>query len=92
MRPVNSWHVDTQYVQGAEAACNKPLCCRKYADSPAVANRSASSWGDYNCDSPPKLGQNLLTYIPTVATPSFAILTGDVPVCTSASRGVSISL
>ncbi|KAG0098132.1 hypothetical protein BGZ93_001055 [Podila epicladia] len=76
---LSDWHVDTQYVQGSEAACNKPLCCRKYADSPAVANRSASSWGDYNCDSPPKLGQSLLTYIPTVANPSFAILTGDVP-------------
>ncbi|KAF9352130.1 hypothetical protein BGX26_010004, partial [Mortierella sp. AD094] len=76
---LSDWHVDEQYVAGSEAACNKPTCCRKYADSPATANRSASSWGDYNCDSPVKLGKNLLSYLPTVAKPSFAILTGDVP-------------
>ncbi|KAF9317855.1 hypothetical protein BG003_000251 [Podila horticola] len=76
---LSDWHVDTQYAQGSEADCKKPLCCRKYADSPAVANRSASSWGDYNCDPPPKLGKDMLNYIPKVAKPSFAIFTGDVP-------------
>ncbi|KAG0380984.1 hypothetical protein BGX24_001693 [Mortierella sp. AD032] len=76
---LSDWHVDEQYVAGSEAACNRPLCCRKYSDSPATANRSASSWGDYNCDSPVKLGQSLLKYVPTIAQPSFAILTGDVP-------------
>ncbi|KAG0213343.1 hypothetical protein BGX28_004681 [Mortierella sp. GBA30] len=76
---LSDWHVDSQYVPGSEGACNKPLCCRKYSDSPSTPTRAASSWGDYNCDSPVKLGQDLLKYIPTVAKPSFAILTGDVP-------------
>ncbi|KAF9438133.1 hypothetical protein BGZ76_009588 [Entomortierella beljakovae] len=76
---LSDWHVDEQYVAGAEAACNRPTCCRKYADSPATPTRAAASWGDYGCDSPVKLGQNLLSFIPTIAKPSFAILTGDVP-------------
>ncbi|KAG9072015.1 hypothetical protein KI688_006237 [Linnemannia hyalina] len=78
---LSDWHVDEQYTPNSEAQCNRPLCCRKYPDSPASGsnNRSASSWGDYNCDSPVKLGQDLLKYVPTVAKPAFAILTGDVP-------------
>ncbi|KAF9993685.1 hypothetical protein BGZ80_001433 [Entomortierella chlamydospora] len=76
---LSDWHVDEKYVAGSEAACGYPTCCRQYSDSSTTVNRSASSWGDYNCDTPVKLGQNLLSYIPTVAKPSFAILTGDVP-------------
>ncbi|KAF9934771.1 hypothetical protein FBU30_000065 [Linnemannia zychae] len=76
---LSDWHVDEQYTPGSEAQCNRPLCCRKYSDSPISPNRTASSWGDYNCDSPVKLGQDLLKYVPTIAKPSFAILTGDVP-------------
>ncbi|KAG0344058.1 hypothetical protein BGZ54_005979, partial [Gamsiella multidivaricata] len=73
------WHVDNEYVPGAEGDCNRPLCCRKYADSPATPKRAASTWGDYKCDSPVKLGQDLLKYVPKVANVSFTILTGDVP-------------
>ncbi|KAG0067493.1 hypothetical protein BGZ89_006009 [Linnemannia elongata] len=76
---ISDWHVDDQYVVGSNAACNKPLCCRKYADSPLVPGRAASSWGDYNCDAPVKLGQDMLKFVPTVANPSFSILTGDIP-------------
>ena len=79
LRESNSWHVDDKYVAGSEANCGKPLCCRKYADSPLTPTRAAASWGDYNCDSPVKLGQDLLKYVPQVANVSFTILTGDVP-------------
>ena len=75
----NSWHVDDKYEPGAEADCNRPLCCRKYADSPLTPKRKASSWGDYKCDSPVKLGVDLLKFVPKVANVSFSILTGDVP-------------
>ncbi|KAI7820917.1 Metallo-dependent phosphatase-like protein [Gamsiella multidivaricata] len=76
---LSDWHVDNEYVPGAEGDCNRPLCCRKYADSPATPKRAASTWGDYKCDSPVKLGQDLLKYVPKVANVSFTILTGDVP-------------
>jgi sphingomyelin phosphodiesterase len=55
------------------------LCCRKYADSPLTPKRAAATWGDYKCDSPIKLGQDLLKHVPKVANPNFTILTGDIP-------------
>ncbi|KAF9116534.1 hypothetical protein BGX27_001828 [Mortierella sp. AM989] len=76
---LSDWHVDEHYEAGAEAGCDKPTCCRKYADSPLTPTRSASSWGDYNCDTPVKLTQNLLSQASKVANVSFAIMTGDVP-------------
>ncbi|KAI1321164.1 hypothetical protein EDD11_007730 [Mortierella claussenii] len=76
---LSDWHVDNEYVVGAEGDCNRPLCCRKYVDSPLTPKRSASSWGDYKCDSPVKLGQDLLKFVPKVANIQFSILTGDVP-------------
>ncbi|GJJ79057.1 sphingomyelin phosphodiesterase [Entomortierella parvispora] len=76
---LSDWHVDAQYTPGSEANCDYPLCCRNYAGQTTPVNRSAASWGDYNCDAPVKLGQNMLQYLPTVATPAFSILTGDVP-------------
>ncbi|KAF9578238.1 hypothetical protein BGW38_006074, partial [Lunasporangiospora selenospora] len=76
---VSDWHVDEHYVAGSEAACTKPLCCRKYADSPATPTRAASTWGDYNCDPPLKLGLDMMKHVPTVANVNFTIMTGDVP-------------
>ncbi|KAG0362703.1 Metallo-dependent phosphatase-like protein [Gamsiella multidivaricata] len=76
---LSDWHVDDQYTPGSEGACNKPLCCRKYADSPVTPTLAASTWGEYNCDSPVKLGEDLLEFVPSVAKPKFAIMTGDVP-------------
>ncbi|KAF9584348.1 hypothetical protein BGW38_006781 [Lunasporangiospora selenospora] len=76
---LSDWHVDDLYVPGAEAECNRPTCCRKYSDSPVKPTRAASSWGDYKCDTPIKLGKHLLDHVPKVANASFAILTGDIP-------------
>ncbi|KAG9067925.1 hypothetical protein KI688_011516 [Linnemannia hyalina] len=76
---LSDWHVDAGYIPGSEAECDQPLCCRKHSNSPAVPKRKASTWGDYHCDVPIKLGQNMMTYVPTVANVSFGILTGDVP-------------
>ncbi|KAG0052698.1 hypothetical protein BGZ83_002217 [Gryganskiella cystojenkinii] len=76
---LSDWHVDDKYVTGSEGACNKPLCCRKFDDSPLTPTRAATSWGDYNCDSPIKLGQDMLKFVPKVANVNFTILTGDIP-------------
>ncbi|KAF9550906.1 hypothetical protein EC957_011453 [Mortierella hygrophila] len=65
-----------QYTTGSEALCNKAICCRKYANSPATVARAAPSWGDYDCDAPPKLATNMLEYVPSVANISFGIMTG----------------
>ncbi|KAF9926168.1 hypothetical protein BGZ65_007390, partial [Modicella reniformis] len=74
---LSDWHVDELYAPGSEAVCGKPTCCRKFTDSPTTPQRAASSWGDYGCDTPVKLTQDLLKYIPKVANVSFAVMTGD---------------
>ncbi|KAF9362054.1 Sphingomyelin phosphodiesterase [Mortierella sp. NVP85] len=76
---LSDWHVDELYTPGSEGDCGRPTCCRKYSDSPATPKRAAASWGDYGCDTPVKLTQDLLKYIPTVAKINFSIMTGDVP-------------
>ncbi|KAF9427909.1 hypothetical protein BGZ94_003882 [Podila epigama] len=76
---LSDWHVDNEYVPGSEGDCNRPLCCRKYSDSPLKPKRPASTWGDYKCDAPIKLGVDMLKYVPKVANVSFSILTGDIP-------------
>ncbi|KAF9425307.1 hypothetical protein BGZ94_007661 [Podila epigama] len=76
---LSDWHVDADYVPGSEADCTKPLCCRKYSNSPLKPKRPAPTWGDYNCDAPKKLGIDMLKYASTVANVSFSILTGDIP-------------
>ncbi|KAI8354462.1 Metallo-dependent phosphatase-like protein [Mortierella sp. GBAus27b] len=76
---LSDWHVDNQYVPGAEGDCNRPLCCRKYDDSPLTPKRAASTWGDFKCDSPIKLTQDLLKSVSKVANVSFSIMTGDIP-------------
>ncbi|KAG0251639.1 hypothetical protein BG011_007469 [Mortierella polycephala] len=76
---LSDWHTDDLYVGGSEADCDKPTCCRKYVDSPLTPTRRASTWGDYKCDTPQKLTDDLLKFVPKVANVSFAIMTGDVP-------------
>ncbi|KAG9067924.1 hypothetical protein KI688_011515 [Linnemannia hyalina] len=50
-----------------------------YTNSPATVTYAAPSWGDYNCDAPPKLATSMLDYVPSVANISFGIMTGDIP-------------
>lgn len=76
---LHSWHVDHEYSAGAEAQCDRPQCCRKYPGASAAPIRAASSWGDYNCDTPAKLAADMLTFIPKVSKAKFTIMTGDVP-------------
>ncbi|KAG0242308.1 hypothetical protein BGW41_004522 [Actinomortierella wolfii] len=78
---LSDWHVDPQYEPGTEGDCGLPLCCRKYSFMPGGAiKRPASTWGDYGCDAPVKLGQDLLANgVYKVSNPAFSILTGDVP-------------
>ncbi|KAG0024444.1 hypothetical protein BGZ81_007716 [Podila clonocystis] len=76
---LSDWHVDHEYSAGAEAQCDRPQCCRKYPGASETPIRAASSWGDYNCDTPSKLAADMLTFIPKVSKASFTILTGDLP-------------
>ncbi|KAF9277418.1 hypothetical protein BGZ88_001177, partial [Linnemannia elongata] len=79
---LSDWHVDELYEPGAEAACDKPICCRTFptTNTTAPIRRKAATWGDYRCDTPIKLTQDLMKFIrKEIPNIDFAILTGDVP-------------
>ncbi|KAF5314518.1 hypothetical protein D9611_007116 [Ephemerocybe angulata] len=70
-------HIDREYTVGADAACTKPVCCRKYADQAGKPVQTpAKPNGMRNCDTPPSLTQNLLNSIG--ANNKFSIFTGDI--------------
>ncbi|KZV71062.1 sphingomyelin phosphodiesterase [Peniophora sp. CONT] len=72
-------HIDTQYVVGSDASCNKPICCRDFADSAATPVEPAGPFGASTCDSPETLANSMLSAVKTLgANAHFAIFTGDV--------------
>lgn len=70
-------HVDPLYTPGLTSDCGEPLCCRPPNDKKAPF---AGKWGDYNCDSPPVLFENMLQWIAkNLPNISYALFTGDMP-------------
>ncbi|KAF8195288.1 sphingomyelin phosphodiesterase [Mycena galopus ATCC 62051] len=70
-------HIDRFYTVGAEANCTEPICCRDFADSPAVPTEPALPNGNSHCDSPVSLADSLLEEVERL-NPVFSIFTGDV--------------
>ncbi|KAJ7679351.1 sphingomyelin phosphodiesterase [Mycena polygramma] len=70
-------HIDRQYTPGSEANCTKPICCRDFADSPAVPTLPAGPNGNSHCDSPVPLADSMLAAVESLK-PIFSIFTGDV--------------
>ncbi|KAI0225868.1 hypothetical protein L0F63_006549 [Massospora cicadina] len=79
-------HYDRDYLEGAEADCNKPICCQKDSNSdegnPYSVRKPAHFWGDYRCDINKPLLLSLLEGAHKEHISSnldMAIFTGDVP-------------
>ncbi|KAJ7716969.1 Metallo-dependent phosphatase-like protein [Mycena maculata] len=70
-------HIDRMYTVGSEANCTKPICCRDFADSPAIPTEPAGPNGNSHCDSPVSLADSMLEEIESL-NPVFSIFTGDV--------------
>ncbi|KAF7374111.1 Saposin B-type domain-containing protein [Mycena sanguinolenta] len=70
-------HIDRMYTIGSEANCTKPICCRDFADSPAIPTEPALPNGNSHCDSPISLADSLLEEVERL-NPQFSIFTGDV--------------
>ncbi|XP_069157313.1 sphingomyelin phosphodiesterase isoform X2 [Procambarus clarkii] len=73
-------HFDPDYLVGANAVCDAPMCCN--ADSGPIKSPkdAAGKWGDYrNCDSPRWLLQHMLHHIienhPDI---DYVLCTGDL--------------
>jgi hypothetical protein len=73
-------HIDEDYLPGSNSACGLPVCCNP-SDGPATSlNNSAGPWGDYECDTPTWLAQDMLDNIARMdPLPDFLIYTGDDP-------------
>lgn len=74
-------HYDPDYLEGANAKCKDPLCCRASSGHPQNPNDAAGKWGDYrNCDTPKRTLENLLEHIvKTHPDIDYIYWTGDIP-------------
>lgn len=57
-------HFDPYYLEGSNADCNEPLCCR-LTNGPAINKETAAGrWGDYRkCDTPQRTIDHMLQHI-----------------------------
>jgi sphingomyelin phosphodiesterase len=57
-------HYDPHYLEGSNAECGEPLCCRATDGAPAQPSGAAGKWGDYRkCDTPKRTIENLYEHI-----------------------------
>ncbi|KAJ9085652.1 hypothetical protein DSO57_1011801 [Entomophthora muscae] len=70
-------HFDTSYQVGAEADCNKPICCQK--DSASAIKSPAREWGEYKCDANQKMLASLLKNAANRHNYEMLLFTGDIP-------------
>ncbi|XP_073847882.1 sphingomyelin phosphodiesterase isoform X1 [Musca autumnalis] len=78
---ISDTHYDPHYVEGSNADCNEPLCCRLSSGRPANPNAAAGKWGDYRkCDTPKRTVDNMLSHIAeTHSDIDYILWTGDLP-------------
>ncbi|XP_050717172.1 sphingomyelin phosphodiesterase-like isoform X1 [Eriocheir sinensis] len=74
-------HFDPEYMEGSNADCNEPLCCRATSGPVKSPDRRAGLWGDYRkCDTPSRtihsMLQNIAYLHPDI---NYIIWTGDLP-------------
>jgi len=74
-------HIDFDYMEGSNAVCNEPMCCRSVNGKAGPNGTAAPKWGfPENCDASPMLVDNLLSYInKNHQDIDFIYWTGDVP-------------
>jgi len=71
-------HVDMNYTIGLASDCGEPICCRP-PNPVGKPGHSAQKWGDYNCDTPAIVYENMLEFIANNIKLDYSIFTGDVP-------------
>ncbi|KAJ9085646.1 hypothetical protein DSO57_1011795 [Entomophthora muscae] len=70
-------HFDVDYQVGAEADCNKPICCQK--ESSSSIKSPAREWGEYKCDANQKMLASLLKNAANRHNYEMLLFTGDIP-------------
>ncbi|KAJ8912496.1 hypothetical protein NQ315_004003, partial [Exocentrus adspersus] len=74
-------HYDPYYMEGGNADCAEPLCCRLTNGPATTKDKAAGKWGDYRkCDTPKITVDNMLQHIQeTHPDIDYIIWTGDLP-------------
>ncbi|KAK2727956.1 sphingomyelin phosphodiesterase-like [Artemia franciscana] len=74
-------HLDPYYVEGTNAACNEPLCCRITSGYSKSVVDGAGYWGDYRkCDMPRRTLESMFQHIATQHPDlDYIVWTGDIP-------------
>ncbi|XP_031624227.1 sphingomyelin phosphodiesterase-like [Contarinia nasturtii] len=76
---ISDTHMDPLYLEGSNAACNEPLCCRETDGQANSTYSAAGKWGDYRCDLPTRTIEHFLNHImETHKDIDYVIWTGDV--------------
>ena len=73
-------HLDYEYVEGANAECGNPVCCRLEDGIPTNPDHAAGKFGHPNCDAPPIVAESALEFIgswPEEDQPDLLLWTGD---------------
>lgn len=90
-------HIDLRYEEGAEADCDRYMCCVPESintNSPNAVVEKAQKLGTYHCDTPQILLEKSLAHVSTIASEvpfDFGVFTGDM-VSHDTDRFLSLSL
>ncbi|KAK9736131.1 Calcineurin-like phosphoesterase [Popillia japonica] len=78
---ISDTHFDPYYLEGSNADCAEPLCCRLTNGAPISKEQAAGKWGDYRkCDTPKITVDNMLKHIQdTHPDIDYILWTGDLP-------------
>ncbi|KZS07062.1 Uncharacterized protein APZ42_029601 [Daphnia magna] len=73
-------HWDPEYMEGSNANCGKPLCCRASSGLVATTEDEAGYWGDYRkCDMPWRTLENAVKHMSKHHSDvAYIIWTGDL--------------
>ncbi|KAJ9086442.1 hypothetical protein DSO57_1004166 [Entomophthora muscae] len=75
-------HYDRFYEEGAEANCNKPICCQRDSNSDIkdkTIKQPASKWGEYTCDANKLMLTSMLRKARSLYNYDMVFFTGDLP-------------
>ncbi|KAG1683692.1 Sphingomyelin phosphodiesterase [Nymphon striatum] len=73
-------HFDPYYVEGSNAECGEPLCCREGNRDTVPLAKQAGRWGDYRgCDTPRRTLESMLDFINQTLEFDYILWTGDLP-------------
>lgn len=78
---ITDMHLDPVYMEGTNAECGEPVCCRPEDGFPGPGPTAAGKYGDYrNCDTAAAALDNLFEYFNSIQDQfDYIVFTGDLP-------------